>query len=356
MCNQGFIKLLPLDPQQVRHVFSNIWIPYIAGLVLPLWRGVKVDVADEQHCSHQRPNFIDHISFKLERHQRLVKLVPHLPVVNAYVFLYRHLLRDVVEVLLAVGVARAGLHPVGGALLITEVGDELVEDVEVTFAGTLPDDPALLQEVVLDGGVVNLHVPAIDLETNQLAEPAGVIVLDGLGVPEHLQDGVALQDHGLHVRSLLMVHVQHAAAAEGDGAQSLLVRLRLTRTRLAAYADDLRLFRVVYVPQDLEHERENVGFLLADVLALDEYAVEVARQALLRVLFCDELEGVDDDDAVPQASVDLLLGQPPLQLHQHFRCIDDVHLDQVLLQAVAVPAAFQLMSLHFEGAAIFGNT
>lgn len=44
--------------------------------------------------------------------------------------------------------------------------------MKVALAGTLSYDPALLEEVVLDRGVVNLHVPAVDLKTDQLAKSA----------------------------------------------------------------------------------------------------------------------------------------------------------------------------------------
>lgn len=105
---------------------------------------------------------------------------------------------------------------------------------------------------------------------------------------------------------------------------------------------------MIYVPQNLKHEGEDVRFMLANVFSLDEDTIELARQAFFRVLFRDEFERVDDNEAVPQTGMDLLFGQPPLQLHEDFRCIDNVHLDQIFLKTVTFPTAFQLMRLNLE--------
>lgn len=82
------------------------------------------------------------------------------------------LLREVVEILDAVRVSVVGFESECAALLLGEKGKDLVEDVEVPFAEALADDPALLEEVVFDGGVVNLHGFGVDAQPDELAEPA----------------------------------------------------------------------------------------------------------------------------------------------------------------------------------------
>ena len=82
------------------------------------------------------------------------------------------LLREVVEVLDSVRIAVVGFESQGAALLLGEEGDDLIEDVEVPFAQALADDPALLEEVVFDGGVVYLHGIGVDAQPDELAEPA----------------------------------------------------------------------------------------------------------------------------------------------------------------------------------------
>jgi hypothetical protein len=82
------------------------------------------------------------------------------------------LLREVVEILDSVRVSVVGFESQGTALLLGEKGKDLVEDVEVPFAEALADDPALLEEVVFDGGVVYLHGFGVDAQPDELAEPA----------------------------------------------------------------------------------------------------------------------------------------------------------------------------------------
>lgn len=81
-------------------------------------------------------------------------------------------LGEVVEILDSVRIAVVGFESQGAALLLGEEGDDLIEDVEVPFAQALADDPALLEEVVFDGGVVYLHGFGVDAQPDELAEPA----------------------------------------------------------------------------------------------------------------------------------------------------------------------------------------
>ena len=79
--------------------------------------------------------------------------------------------------------------------------------------------------------------------------------------------------------------------------------------------------------------------VLSDVFSLYKDILEVSGKALLRVLFGNEAKGIDDDEAVPEACVDFVLPESSLELHEHLGSIDDVHLDQIALNAVALPAA-----------------
>ena len=72
--------------------------------------------------------------------------------------------------------------------------EELVEDVVVPLALALHGHPALLEQVVDDGGA--LDRAALELDRDELAEPRGVVVAHRLGVTEGLHDGVGLEDLG----------------------------------------------------------------------------------------------------------------------------------------------------------------
>ena len=337
--HEGLVELLPLNAQQMGDALGHFGIPYLARLILAVSRGVEGEVADEEDGRDHGPNFVNDLLLEVEGNQGLIEFFPHLAVINAEVLVDHSFLREIVEVLLPIGVAGRGLHAIEGAMVLRQVVDELVEDVEVAFAWALADDPALLEEVVLDGGVVDAHCLRVEAQADQLAEPAGIVVLYGLRVAEHLEDRVALEDAALHVCCLLLPHAHHPAAAVTDCPQGLLVCLRLARPRLSANADHLRPFRALEAVEDLKHEGEDVRLVLSDVFSLYKDILEVSGKALLRVLFGNEAKGIDDDEAVPEACVDFVLPESSLELHEHLGSIDDVHLDQIALNAVALPAA-----------------
>ena len=95
--------------------------------------------------------------------------------------------------------------------------------------------------------------------------------------------------------------------------------------------------------------------VLANVFLLHVDRLEVVGEALPGVLLGHCFKGVDDDQAVPEAGVDFLLGQSALQLEEHLGSVDDVHLDQIPLHRVAVPAFLELVRLDFEGDAVLGD-
>ncbi len=66
-------------------------------------------------------------------------------------------------------------------------GQHFVEDVVVSLVRRVRNDPGLLQEVLRHLGTRDDATIEHDLEV--LAEPGGVVVAKGLGVPEALQEG-----------------------------------------------------------------------------------------------------------------------------------------------------------------------
>lgn len=79
--------------------------------------------------------------------------------------------------------------------------------------------------------------------------------------------------------------------------------------------------------------------VLSDVFSLYKNIVEVCGKAFLRVLFRDKAKRIDDDEAIPKTSMDFMLSKSSLELHEHLWSIDDIHFDQISLNAVAFPAS-----------------
>ena len=63
--------------------------------------------------------------------------------------------------------------------------------MEVPLVTGVGDDPGFLQQVVLEGGPQDAAMVRED-ELQVLAKPGAVVVHDGLGVPEGLENGVYL--------------------------------------------------------------------------------------------------------------------------------------------------------------------
>lgn len=74
-----------------------------------------------------------------------------------------------------------------------------------------------------------------------------------------------------------------------------------------------------------------MGLVLSDIFFFDVDRLEVIGESLSRVLLGHGLEWVDNDQAVPEAGVNLLLSQSPLQLQEDLGCVDDVHFDEIPL-------------------------
>ena len=108
-------------------------------------------------------------------------------------------------------------------MVIGEVRNELIEDMKIPLSWRLTDDSALFKEIILDGRVVYLHCPSVDFQADQLSKSARIIIFYCFGIAEHLENGIAFEDHVLHIGSFLVVHVQHLTTAETDGSQGLLI-------------------------------------------------------------------------------------------------------------------------------------
>jgi hypothetical protein len=80
-------------------------------------------------------------------------------------------------------------------LLLVGVGSdqELVEDVEGSFAFSSVDDTSLFQEVGLETGSGN-QTSRVELKTNEFTETRRVVVLVGLGVTEGFKKRVELNE------------------------------------------------------------------------------------------------------------------------------------------------------------------
>jgi len=105
--------------------------------------------------------------------------------------------------------AKIATDPVGSNGGEVEVGDvvgggtgaKLVEDVVVPLVLVLENDPGLLQKVVRDGSA-SQHAGGVKVDLDELSETGTVLVADGLGISERLQDRVGLQNDLLKMAEL----------------------------------------------------------------------------------------------------------------------------------------------------------
>ena len=80
--------------------------------------------------------------------------------------------------------------------------------------------------------MVDLHSFAIQTQGDELTKPTGVVIFHGLGIAEHLEDGVAVQHLPFEGYLALGVSSQltYSTTAVGNSSQSLLIGFCLTRT------------------------------------------------------------------------------------------------------------------------------
>mmetsp|Transcript_30373 Transcript_30373/g.84969 ORF Transcript_30373/g.84969 Transcript_30373/m.84969 type:complete len:392 (+) Transcript_30373:2522-3697(+) len=229
---------------------------------------LEIDVPQVQHRRDEAKDVLFVLLGKSHLLHGLDHLLPLLKVVNV-VHRGAAALAEVVVVLCV---------PEGKLLL--EIGvraaDELVEDVEAALAPQLVNDTGLLQKVVDHGGTRDTRA-AIEEDGNQLTEAGRVVVPQGLGVSESLQNRVGQQD--------VLLHSGRRSRALGKEHEALLGGLRLASPGLAGDKDGLVLLIIHEVPirrlGDVEHMRRHVAFPLVDVVVDNGGGVQ--RKALERV-------------------------------------------------------------------------
>lgn len=104
---------------------------------------------------------------------------------------------------------------------------QLVEHVEVPLPIGLVNDPGLLQQVV-DDIPSNRGALEVELDVHVLAKAAGVVIADGLGVAEGLEDRVAMEKFVFDA-----LHIREMARPGGNVFNHFLGGFGLSGTRLA---------------------------------------------------------------------------------------------------------------------------
>lgn len=238
------------------------------------------------------------------------------------------------------------------------------------------DHARLLEEVVVDLGAPDLAVVLVEVDVDELAEPAGVVVARRLGVPEGLQQRVRREDLRLdgHVLQLLPddPRLQDAAVVHldlllGDVLQDLLGGLGLARAALARDDDGAHLEVVLVDPGgarqarllldaplleelveghlrhleemglDLPHPRGE-QLLVGTLERLHLLLVELDGPAAVQRL--DVLEGVDrHQDRRPHLRVDLRLVVP------HAHAVEQVVVVQVVQRLQSLNPTLTIRSL-----------
>ena len=202
--------------------------------------------------------------------------------------------------------------------------DELVEDVVVALPGLLVHHTGLLQQVVGDApadGVASV----IKVDFHVLAETTRVVVANGLGVAERLQQRVRVQDNALDVLYLFV-----AAGDLGDVLHDLLSSHRLAGTGLAR--DDAALVHVLalHISVRLFGKGKDVrGQFVAELAAIqpdvlgssqakilvrvddDQHRADVGVDGVIVVTFLDVVDNVRFCDLWKHDKiVNALLGEP----------------------------------------------
>lgn len=140
----------------------------------------------------------------------------------------------------------------------------------------------------------------------------------------------------------------HFGTNIGDGVQHFFVGLRLARTRLSTYQHDLRFVRNFNIGHNVHGEGINMWFVLLQLFFVEEDVLKVGRQHFFSIDLRNELKGIDDDKTVPNESVDLFRQKSFLELLQHLRSVNDVHVDEIPLDTVRTSAFLYLNSFGLE--------
>jgi hypothetical protein len=128
-----------------------------------------------------------------------------------------------VQVLVLLGTTKVQSSALGGR----DAGEQLVEDVEVAFAGRLADDTRLFKQVALHTGTSNRAL-VVELEADELAETRRVIVSNSLGITKGFEHRIQFEQ--------LLLQLTLTMSTTGNGhnvLNDLFGVFSLTSTRLA---------------------------------------------------------------------------------------------------------------------------
>jgi hypothetical protein len=202
----------------------------------------------------------------------------------------------------------------------TAVAQQLVKDVERPLVAGPHDHAALLQQVLRDLAS-HRAADAVELDFHVLAEARGVVVSDGLGVAESLQDGVGLEKFHFDLLCPLT-----AARNARDVRHKNLGRLRFAGTGLAGHNHALISTLLEKHPEGViwkakkcvnggkpsRHGKRQGSVILAcdgvDVrLHFEQVLFVILLHSLLPVQPFDPLEGVHGHQLVADVRIYLLL-------------------------------------------------
>mmetsp|Transcript_24017 Transcript_24017/g.69012 ORF Transcript_24017/g.69012 Transcript_24017/m.69012 type:complete len:722 (-) Transcript_24017:1240-3405(-) len=186
---QGIGQLLERHTQQGGGGQRGVVLVQDAGFVVMVvghvgGEGHVAGVEDGHDEAHEG---LDHLGIEPDGDHGVEHLVVIVLVADAIPSVVRARLAEEAEVGVLHPSAEEGVALLGGCRR-----QELVEDVVVALPGRGMDEADLLQKVRLDGGTAELAVGG-EADVDVLAEPRRVVVADGPGVAERLEDGVALQ-------------------------------------------------------------------------------------------------------------------------------------------------------------------
>merc|ERR1719356_426666 len=200
------------------------------------------------------------------------------------------------------------------------VGHEVVEGMVATLEGLLVGETGLLEQVDDHVGSGQLS-RGVEVDTDELSEPGGVVVPHSLGVTPGLKDGVGLDD--LVLKGGLSLLPLARRADGGEVGDDLLGVLGLSGTRLSGNQDGLVDARVVHALVGSLSHTEDVGPALGTPLAhVDLHGAEgVDGEPLVRV---------DGDTEEARVGVDQLVLVPDHRVPQDASVTEEGEIGHVL--------------------------
>ena len=101
----------------------------------------------------------------------------------------------------------------------------------------------------------------------------------------------------------------------------------------------------------MHHEGVDVRFMFFHFFLPNKNMLKIGIEYFVSIAFWDHLVGVDDDETVPNQGMYFSFCQSSLQLSEYFRCIDDVHFDEISFEGVGLSAFLNLVCSGLEGSA-----